>query len=72
MKMDILRCKTPEMVRKEIWAYFLAYNLLRTVMAVAANEKAWSRGKISFKGAKQVSRRSPRRSRRRGRSSALG
>src|SRR5215471_18063230 len=33
MKMDILRCKTPEMVRKEIWAHLLAYNLLRTVMA---------------------------------------
>ena len=36
MKMDVLRCKTPEMVRKEIWAHLLAYNLLRTVMAVAA------------------------------------
>ena len=30
--MDILRSKTPEMVRKEIYAYLLAYNLLRTVM----------------------------------------
>jgi hypothetical protein len=38
MRMDILRCKTPEMVRKEIWAHLLAYNLLRTVMAVAAAE----------------------------------
>ena len=38
MKMDVLRCKTPEMVRKEIWAHLLAYNLLRTVMAVAAAE----------------------------------
>src|SRR5206468_2912062 len=35
MKMDVLRCKTPEMVRKEIWAHLLAYNLLRTAMAVA-------------------------------------
>ncbi len=26
------------MVQKEIWAYLLAYNLLRTVMAVAAEE----------------------------------
>jgi hypothetical protein len=42
MKMDILRCKTPEMVQKEIWAHLLAYNLLRTVMAVAAG--AGSRG----------------------------
>ncbi len=30
--MDILRGKTPEMVRKEIYAYLLAYNLLRTLM----------------------------------------
>jgi hypothetical protein len=37
MKMDILRCKAPEMVRKEIWTHLLAYNLLRTVMAVAAS-----------------------------------
>src|SRR4029450_2197624 len=36
MQMDVLRCKTPEMVHKEIWAHLLAYNLLRTVMAVAA------------------------------------
>ena len=38
MQMDVLRCRTPEMVRKEIWAHLLAYNLLRTVMAVAAGE----------------------------------
>ncbi len=30
--MDILRGKTPEMVRKEIYVHLLAYNLLRTVM----------------------------------------
>ena len=39
MQMDILRCKTPEMVHKEIWAHLLAYNLLRTVMAVAAGRE---------------------------------
>src|SRR5262249_42197997 len=54
MKMDILRCKTPEMVQKEIWAHLLAYNLLRTVMAVAANESDMEPRKISFKGAKQA------------------
>src|SRR3954451_21714675 len=54
MKMDILRCKTPEMVRKEIWAHLLAYNLLRTVMAVAAAESEVEPRKISFKGAKQA------------------
>ena len=54
MKMDVLRCKTPEMVRKEVWAHLLAYNLLRTVMAVAASESAVEPRKISFKGAKQA------------------
>ena len=54
MKMDVLRCKTPEMVRKEIWAHLLAYNLLRTVMAVAAAEGHVEPRKISFKGAKQA------------------
>src|SRR5262245_15312690 len=54
MKMDILRCKSPEMVRKEIWAHLLAYNLLRTVMAVAAGESEVEPRKISFKGAKQA------------------
>jgi hypothetical protein len=54
MKMDVLRCKTPEMVEKEIWAHLLAYNLLRTVMAVAAVQGNVEPRKISFKGAKQV------------------
>ncbi len=30
--MDVLRSKTPSMVRKEIYVYLLAYNLLRTLM----------------------------------------
>lgn len=54
MKMDILRCKTPEMIRKEIWVHLLAYNLLRTVMAVAANQSNVEPRAISFKGAKQA------------------
>jgi hypothetical protein len=54
MKMDVLRCKTPEMVRKEIWAHLLAYNLLRTVMAVAAAESGLEPRQVSFKGAKQA------------------
>ena len=36
MNRDVLRCQTPEMVRKEIWAHLLAYNLIRTVIAQAA------------------------------------
>lgn len=30
--MDVLRCKSPQMVRKEIYVFLLAYNLLRTLM----------------------------------------
>ena len=37
LQMDILRCKTPDMVCKEIWVHLLAYNLIRTVMAQAAH-----------------------------------
>jgi len=54
MQMDVLRCKTPEMVRKEIWTHLLAYNLLRTVIAVAAAENDIEPRQVSFKGAKQV------------------
>jgi hypothetical protein len=54
MKMDVLRCKTPEMVRKEIWAHLLAYNLLRTVMAVAAGANGLEPRQVSFKWAKQA------------------
>ncbi len=54
MQMDILRCKTPDMVHKEIWTHLLAYNLLRTVMAVAAKENAIEPREVSFKGAKQA------------------
>lgn len=36
MHMDILRGKTPSMVRKEIWTHMLAYNIIRKIMAHAA------------------------------------
>ena len=42
------------MVHKEIWAHLLAYNLLRTVMAVAASENRIEPRQVSFKGAKQA------------------
>ncbi len=54
MQMDVLRCKTPDMVHKEIWTHLLAYNLLRTVMAVAADENDIEPRQVSFKGAKQT------------------
>ena len=54
MQMDVLRCKTPEMVRKEVWAHVLAYNLIRTVMAQAAAGHDAEPRSISFKGALQT------------------
>jgi hypothetical protein len=54
MGMDMLRCKTPEMVRKELWAHLLAYNLIRTVMAQAAVTYEKLPHQISFKGTLQT------------------
>jgi hypothetical protein len=54
MQMDILRCKTPAMVRKEIWAHFLVYNLLRTALAQAAENQQQKPWQISFKGTLQA------------------
>jgi hypothetical protein len=54
MRMDILRCKTPAMVRKEIWAHFLAYNLTRRVMAAAAHEQGVRPRYLSFLAAVQT------------------
>jgi hypothetical protein len=54
MQMDILRCKTPELVRKEIWTHILAYNLIRTIIAQAANKHHIEPRTISFKGAVQT------------------
>lgn len=36
MRMDTLRGRTPSMIEKEIWAHFLAYNLIRKIMSQAA------------------------------------
>ena len=54
MQMDMLRCKTPELVRKEIWTHILAYNLIRTIMAQAATKHGVEPRTISFKGAIQT------------------
>jgi Transposase DDE domain len=54
LHMDVLRCKTPEMVRKEIWTHLLAYNLTRKVMAQAAQEQGVSPRGLSFLGTVQT------------------
>lgn len=54
LQMDLLRCKTPDLVRKEIWTHVLAYNLIRTVMAQAAAGEGVPPRAISFKATLQV------------------
>ena len=52
--MDVLRCKTPELVRKELWTHILAYNLIRTIAAQAAIKHGIEPRTISFKGTLQT------------------
>ncbi len=54
LQMDVLRCKTPELVRKELWTHVLAYNLIRTIMAQAATKHGIEPRSISFKGTVQT------------------
>jgi hypothetical protein len=54
LQMDVLRGRTPAMVRKEVWAHLLAYNLIRGQMAEAAREAGVYPVQLSFKGAVQA------------------
>ena len=45
-----VRCKSPEMVRKELWTTLLAYNLIRTTAAAAALSHGKQPRQISFTG----------------------
>jgi Transposase DDE domain len=54
LQMDVLRCKTPELVRKELWTHILAYNLIRTIAAQAAVKHGIEPRTISFKGTLQT------------------
>jgi len=51
--MDLLRTKTPERARKELWRCLAAYNLIRTLMRAAASEAGETMARISFQGARQ-------------------
>jgi len=48
MKMDVLRCKTEEGVRKEMTVFALVYNLVQTVMLEAARRQGVPVSRISF------------------------
>jgi hypothetical protein len=52
--MEMLSCKTPTMVQKEIWVYLLAYNLIRLLMAQAATLATCRPRELSFKHTLQV------------------
>jgi hypothetical protein len=54
LAMDVLRCHSPEMVSKEIWAHLLAYNLIRTAMTAAALGAGLRPRQLSFQGARQT------------------
>jgi hypothetical protein len=56
MGMDVLRCKTPEMVEKEVVMHFIAYNCIRMLMYEAAEEKGMDPNRLSFKGTIQALR----------------
>jgi len=54
LHMDHLRCLTPAMLEKEIWAHFLGYNLVRKVSAQVAQTQGIHPREVSFTATKQA------------------
>jgi hypothetical protein len=54
LRMEPLSCRTPAMVRKEVWIHLLAYNLVRGVMGRAARRHQVPVRELSFTGALQA------------------
>jgi hypothetical protein len=52
--MERLTCRTPAMCEKEVWVYALAYNLIRSLMATAAERAGVLPRQLSFKHTVQV------------------
>lgn len=50
MRMDILRCKTPEMVKKELALFIIAYNLIRILIWEAVLKNGGNPLRISVAG----------------------
>jgi hypothetical protein len=50
MRLDVLRCRSPQMIRKELLMHFIAYNLVRAVMLQAALQHHGALSRLSFKG----------------------
>jgi hypothetical protein len=51
LRLDVLRCRSPQMVHKELLMHLSAYNLVRAVMQQAARCHQVDLSRISFKGA---------------------
>jgi putative transposase len=54
LHMDHLRCQTPFMVEKEMWAHFLGYNLIRKASCQAALLQEVHPREVSFTASKQT------------------
>jgi len=54
LQMAELSCNTPQMNEKEVWVHFLAYNLIRLLMAQAAVKAAVHPRMLSFKHTVQL------------------
>ncbi|TWU04041.1 transposase [Neorhodopirellula pilleata] len=54
MQMDHLRCKSPQMVRKEIHCHMIGYNLVRAAMLASALKFRMDPCQLSFTGAMQA------------------
>lgn len=54
MHLDVLRAKTPQMIRKEVYCHVLAYNLLRGVMLESAKQADMLPRQLSVKGTMQT------------------
>ncbi|MDD3060827.1 MAG: transposase, partial [Sulfurimonas sp.] len=52
--LNALKCKTPEMVIKEMWSYFLGYNIIRSLMLKSAVYNKTVPRRMSFKHSLQL------------------
>ncbi|MCB9856564.1 MAG: transposase [Phycisphaerales bacterium] len=53
LNMEVLRGKSPDIVRKEVYMYAVAYNLIRSLMWRAARSRDGDPRRLSFDGARQ-------------------
>lgn len=56
MRMEVLRCCSPEMITKEIWMHLIAFNLIRLLMQEAATQNHVPLERLSHKGSVDVFR----------------